>query len=343
MQAVMLENGVNTRDARGRALQDLRISVTDRCNFRCPYCMPADAFPQQRRFLPRSCMLSFEEIERAARAAAAAGVQKFRITGGEPLLRRDLADLVHLLSRVPGVEDLALTTNGSLLPTHAAALRSAGLNRVTVSLDALDSQAFATLCGGRACVEEVLEGIHAAQAAGFEQIKVNCVVVRGINDHDVVNLAAHFKGTGIIVRFIEFMDVGTLNRWRHEAVVPADDVVERIHTRFALRPLPPTHPGETARRYGYADGSGEIGVIASVTRPFCGGCSRLRLSADGRLYTCLFANHGHDLRGLLRNGACQEEIEQFIGCLWRQRGDHYSETRAALPAAPRAEMYRMGG
>ena len=338
-----LPRAAGTQDLRGRRLQDLRISVTDRCNFRCPYCMPADAFPNQQEFLARSCMLSFEEIVRAARAAASLGVRKFRITGGEPLLRRGLPTLVYMLARIPGVDDLALTTNGSLLPTHAAALRHAGLKRITISLDALDSQAFATLSGGRACVEEVLRGIEAAQAAGFEQIKVNCVVVRGVNDHGIVNLAAHFKGSGVIVRFIEFMDVGTLNRWRHESVVPSAEVLERIGARFPLRPLDPGYPGEVASRYAYADGSGEIGVIASVTRPFCGGCSRLRLSADGKLYTCLFADAGHDLRALLRGGACQEEAEQFIASIWRHRADRYSEERASVPVSRRAEMYRMGG
>jgi len=332
-----------TRDVCGRPLQDLRISVTDRCNFRCPYCMPADIFPDQRRFLARPCMLSFEEIGGVARAAAALGVRKFRITGGEPLLRRDLPTLVRMLGAIPGVEDLALTTNGSLLPMHAAALRDAGLKRVTISLDALDSQAFDTLCGGRARVEDVLRGIEAARAAGFEQVKVNSVLVRGVNDHDILNLAAHFKGTGVIIRFIEFMDVGTLNRWRYDCVVPAAEVIERIHERFPLRPLTPSYPGEVAQRHAYQDGAGEVGVIASVTQPFCGGCSRLRMSADGKLYTCLFAKGGHDLRAILRGGACEEEVEQYLATIWRRRTDRYSEERATAPAMQRAEMYRIGG
>lgn len=330
-------------DRLGRPLRDLRISVTDRCNLRCPYCMPADAFPADCGYLSREALLRFEEIARVVRAVVSLGVRKVRLTGGEPLMRRDLPALVRMLAGIPGVDDLALTTNGMLLARHAQALRDAGLQRVTVSLDALDPESFARLSGGRGDVESVLQGIDAARAAGFDCVKVNCVIVRGINDRGIVDMAERFRGTGIALRFIEFMDVGTLNRWRRDAVVPADEVVERIDARFPLTPAPPRYPGEVARRYRYADGAGEIGVIASVTRPFCGGCSRLRMSAEGSLYTCLFAKAGHALRPILRAGADDAALQARVAEVWRGREDRYSEERAASPAPRRVEMYHIGG
>jgi cyclic pyranopterin phosphate synthase len=334
------------RDTLARPLRDLRISVIDRCNFRCPYCMPEDQFADDTVFLSKNERLRFEEIERIARAFVASGVRKLRLTGGEPLLRRELPQLVSMLRQIPQVEDIALTTNGVLLPRLAAALREAGLMRLTVSLDTLDEPTFRKLSGGRGEVSEVLAGIAAAEAAGFGPIKLNCVVMRGVNDTQVLDLIQRFRGTGHIVRFIEYMDVGTLNRWQGELVVPSAELIERIGRRWPLRPLERNYRGEVAERYAFEDGAGEIGFISSVSQPFCGDCSRARLSADGKMYTCLFARDGHDLRLPLRAGASDEELIALIGKHWTAREDRYSERRAELRAlgdAARVEMFTIGG
>ncbi|HEX2252872.1 MAG TPA: GTP 3',8-cyclase MoaA [Thermoanaerobaculia bacterium] len=330
-------------DTLRRPLHDLRISVTDRCNFRCQYCMPREVFGPEFRFLPRSEILTYEEIARVARVAHGRGVRKIRLTGGEPLLRRDLPDLVALLSELPGVE-LALTTNGVLLPRRAAALAAAGLDRVTVSLDALDDEVFRRMNDAEVPVARVLEGIDAAREAGLRPVKVNAVVRRGVNDAGVVDLARHFQGTGVILRFIEFMDVGTTNGWCLEDVVPGDEIVRRIGEEMPLEALPPRYPGEVATRFRYLDGSGEVGVITSVTRPFCGGCTRARLSADGTLYTCLFAARGTDLKTPLRDGASEDELADLVGGLWARRDDRYSEIRTdATAELPKIEMSYIGG
>jgi len=334
------------RDTLARPLRDLRISVIDRCNFRCPYCMPEDQFADDAVFLSKNERLRFEEIERIARAFVASGVRKLRLTGGEPLLRRELPQLVGMLRRIPQVEDIALTTNGVLLPRLAAALREAGLMRLTVSLDTLDEPTFRKLSGGRGEVSEVLAGIAAAEEAGFGQIKLNCVVMRGVNDGQVLDLIERFRGTGHIVRFIEYMDVGTLNQWQGELVVPSDELIERIARRWPLRPLERNYRGEVAERYAFDDGAGEIGFISSVSQPFCGDCSRARLSADGKMYTCLFARDGHDLRLPLRAGVSDEELIALIGKHWTARTDRYSERRAELRALgdpARVEMFTIGG
>jgi len=334
------------RDTMARPLRDLRISVIDRCNFRCPYCMPEDQFADDAVFLSKNERLRFEEIERIARAFVASGVRKLRLTGGEPLLRRELPQLVSMLRQIPQVEDIALTTNGVLLPRFAAALREAGLMRLTVSLDTLDESTFRKLSGGRGEVSEVLAGIAAAEAAGFGPIKLNCVVMRGVNDAQVLDLIERFRGTGHIVRFIEYMDVGTLNRWQGELVVPSAELIERISVRWPVRPLERNYRGEVAERYAFEDGAGEIGFISSVSQPFCGDCSRARLSADGKMYTCLFARDGHDLRLPLRAGASDEELIALIGEHWVARADRYSERRAELRAhgdAARVEMFTIGG
>lgn len=334
-----------TRDLRGRALADLRISVLDRCNFRCPYCMPEERYPRDHVFLAKAERLRFEEIARLARVFVSLGVRKLRLTGGEPLLRRDLPELVRLLAAIPGVEDLALTTNGSLLAKQAQALRDSGLMRLTVSLDALDPAIFRRMSGGRGEVDDVLAAIAAAERAGFTRIKVNAVVLRGVNDGQVVDLVGHFRGTGHVVRFIEYMDVGTCNGWDRRQVVPSGELRARIGERWPLAPLAPNYRGEVARRWALADGSGEIGFISSVTEPFCGGCTRARLSADGRLYTCLFAGVGHDLRGPLRAGASDADLAGLIGAVWRVRSDRYSELRSeqGKESGGRKEMYEMGG
>lgn len=333
------------RDLRGRALRDLRISVVDRCNFRCPYCMPEDQYPRDHEFLSKAERLRFEEIERLVHAFAGLGVRKLRLTGGEPLLRRDLPDLVRRLVAVPGIEDVALTTNGSLLAAQAQALRDAGLHRLTVSLDTLVPETFRRLSGGRGDVGEVLAAIAAAERAGFASLKINVVVLRGSNDGDVLDLLQHFRGSGHVVRFIEYMDVGTCNDWRHDQVVPSAELRDRIAQRWPLVELQPNYGGEVAQRHAYADGQGEIGFISSVTQPFCGDCSRARLSADGRFYTCLFANAGHDLRGPLRAGAGDEELAGLVRAVWNARGDRYSELRSEASAAARqrVEMYAIGG
>ena len=333
-------------DTLARPLRDLRISVIDRCNFRCPYCMPEDQFADDAVFLSKHDRLRFEEIERIARAFVALGVRKLRLTGGEPLLRRDLPQLVRMLRAVPDVDDLAMTTNGVLLPRFAAPLREAGLMRLTVSLDTLDADTFRKLSGGRGEVADVLAGIAAAEAAGFERIKLNCVVMRGVNDEQIVDLAAHFRGTGHIVRFIEYMDVGTMNHWRGDLVVPSADLIARLAARWPLRPLDRNYRGEVAERYAYEDGGGEIGFISSVSQPFCGDCSRARLSADGKMYTCLFAREGFDLRLPLRDGASDAELAALVDARWRRRGDRYSEQRAELRARGdrrKVEMFSIGG
>src|SRR5262245_1030030 len=333
-------------DVRGRPLLDLRISVMDRCNFRCPYCMPRETFGEGYRFLPANERLSFEEIARLARQFAAEGVRKVRLTGGEPLLRTGLADLVGELSAIPGIEDLALTTNGVLLAQHAAELAAQGLTRVTVSLDSIDPATFRHMNGGFDGLERVLDGIRAAREAGLAPVKVNAVIERGVNDGQVLDLARHFRGTGVVVRFIEYMDVGNRNHWQHELVVPSREIRDAIGASWALSPLAPAHAGEVAERYAYADGAGEIGFISSVTQPFCGGCTRARLSSDGVFYTCLFAAAGTDFRALLRGGVDDAAIRERIRAVWGRREDRYSELRrlSGDGAKPRKiEMYYIGG
>jgi cyclic pyranopterin phosphate synthase len=326
-------------DAFDRPLRDLRISVTDRCNFRCPYCMPKEFFGREHAFLPRTEILSFEEIARVVRLTSELGVEKIRLTGGEPLLRKDLARLVAQLAAIPGVRDLTLTTNGSLLSGQARTLRAAGLQRLTVSLDALDDATFRTMNDVDFPVQRVLAGIDAALAAGFTPIKINAVIRRGMNEHAVADLAAYFAGPQFIVRFIEYMDVGNTNGWRLDDVVSAAEIAARL----GLSPLPAQYRGEVARRFRTAAG-GEIGIIASVTQPFCGDCTRLRLSADGQLYTCLFATLGHDLRAPLRAGATDTDLRALLSAIWRARTDRYSEQRAAAtPAARKVEMSAIGG
>ena len=330
-------------DTLGRPLRDVRISVTDRCNFRCVYCMPKEVFGRDFEFLGRDKLLTFEEIERVARAFVAHGAEKVRLTGGEPLLRRDLERLVAMLSELPGL-DLTLTTNGALLAAKAQALRDAGLQRITVSLDSLDDETFQKMNDVDFPVARVLEGIAAAAAVGLP-VKVNMVVRRGLNEHSVLPMAREFRESGHILRLIEYMDVGSTNGWRLDDVVPAAELVAMIDAELPLEPAEANYRGEVARRYRYRDGSGEIGVIASVTQPFCGDCTRARLSADGTLYTCLFATKGHDLRALLREGAASDtDLEAAIGAVWLARGDRYSELRSAETAGlPKVEMSFIGG
>ncbi|TAN07562.1 MAG: GTP 3',8-cyclase MoaA [Rhodanobacteraceae bacterium] len=337
---------MNTRDELGRALHDLRISVTDRCNFRCTYCMPRELFGADHAFLPRASLLSFDEIARLTRLFAGLGVRKLRLTGGEPLVRRDLGQLVAMLAPTHGIEDISLTTNGSLLSREKAErLRKAGLKRITISLDALDDATFKAMNGVGFPVAKVLAAIDHAAAAGLAPVKVNMVVRRGANDQAIEAMAEHFRGTGQILRFIEFMDVGTTNGWRLDEVVTAKEILARIDARWPIEQAPPNYPGEVAVRWRYRDGGGEIGVIASVTRPFCGGCTRARLSAEGRLYTCLFAATGADLRGMLRGGASDEAITGKLAAVWHVRRDRYSELRTAATAAGRKkiEMSYIGG
>ena len=331
-------------DTRGRSLHDLRISVTDRCNFRCVYCMPREFFGRDHAFLPRAELLTFEEIARLVRIFTRLGVGKVRLTGGEPLVRRELASLLRMLADTPGVQDLTLTTNGVLLADQAAVLREAGLQRVTISLDADDDETFMRMNDAGVPVARVLAGIHAAEAAGLGPIKLNMVVKRGWNEHAVLPMARRFHGTARVLRFIEYMDVGHSNGWQLDEVVSADEILAMLSAEFALEPMPPTHPGEVAERYRYLDGGGEIGVIASVSRPFCGDCSRARLSADGQLYTCLFASTGHDLRALLRGGATDTELEAEVRRVWSSRDDRYSEIRSMeTPGLPKVEMSYIGG
>ncbi|HLJ66466.1 MAG TPA: GTP 3',8-cyclase MoaA [Chloroflexota bacterium] len=331
-------------DRLGRPLRDMRISVTDRCNFRCTYCMPKEVFGRDFAFLPRAELLSFEEIVRLTGLFVAHGVEKIRLTGGEPLLRKDIERLVAMLRDIDGVRDLTLTTNGSLLPRKAAALRAAGLERVTVSLDSLDNKVFTAMNDVGFSVDHVLEGIAAADRAGLHPIKVNMVVKRGVNDHHVCDMAGFFRGTGHILRFIEYMDVGHTNGWRMDDVVPAAEVIRMVDAEWPLEPIDPNYPGEVARRWRYRDGRGEIGVIASVTQAFCGACTRARLSAEGKLYTCLFGVRGHDFRALLRSGATDEELTGLLRTVWGQRSDRYSEIRSARTVdLPKIEMSYIGG
>ena len=331
-------------DTRNRALKDLRISVTDRCNFRCRYCMPKEIFSREYEFLARDLLLSFEELTRLTKIAVGVGVEKVRITGGEPLLRKDLEQLIEMLGAVDGLHDITLTTNGVLLDRKAEGLAAAGLRRVTVSLDSLDDEVFMQMNDVGFPVQKVLDGIAAAAAAGLAPIKVNMVVKRGVNDHSVPEMAEHFRGTGHIVRFIEYMDVGTTNGWCLDDVVPAVEILEQIGARYPLEPVGANYPGEVARRWRYADGAGEIGVITSVTQPFCSTCTRARISADGRLYTCLFAAWGHDLRSLLRSGATDREIAELLRDVWSKRDDNYSERRSTETAGlDKVEMSYIGG
>jgi GTP 3',8-cyclase len=330
-------------DTRSRPLRDLRISVTDRCDFRCVYCMPKEVFGRNFEFLRRSELLTFEEIARVARIGAGLGLQKLRLTGGEPLLRRDIERLVEMLAAIDGIDDIAMTTNGSLLPRKAQVLADAGLRRVTVSLDSLDDAVFGAVNDVGFPVERVLEGIAAASGAGLP-VKVNMVVKRGLNDGSVLDMAGHFRGSGHVLRLIEYMDVGQTNGWQMDDVVPAAELVETIAAEWPLEPVEPAYPGEVARRYRYADGGGEIGLIASVTQPFCHDCSRARLSAEGRLYTCLFAAAGHDLRRRLRGEGGDEELDAFLRRIWGRRADRYSELRTAETSQrPKVEMSHIGG
>jgi GTP 3',8-cyclase len=329
-------------DAFGRPLRDLRISVTDRCNFRCTYCMPKEVFGHGYRFLDRKELLDFEEIARVARAAVSLGVGKLRLTGGEPLLRRDLEQLIAMLSELDA--EVTLTTNASLLPRKAQALRDAGLDRITVSLDAMDDATFRKMNDVNFPVESVLEGIEAARAVGLS-VKVNCVVKRGVNDDQIVPMARYFRESGDTLRFIEFMDVGATNGWRMDDVVSAADIVAAVNDAFPLEPVEAQYRGEVARRWRYVDGKGEIGLIASVTQPFCGDCTRSRISAEGKLYTCLFAVRGHDLRALIRSGASDDDLSARLAEIWKVRGDRYSELRseATVDDVPRVEMSYIGG
>jgi len=337
------------RDLRDRPLRDLRISVTDRCNFRCTYCMPAEIFGERYHFLPRAEILSFEEIERLVRAMVPLGVRKLRITGGEPLLRHDLPTLIERLARIEGVEDIALTTNGSLLRRMAGTLLRAGLRRMTISLDSLDEAVFRQMNGDKLTVASVLDGIETAEQVGFRPLKLNCVVQKGVNDHTLVDLARRFRGTGHIVRFIEFMDVGTKNDWNLSQVLPGREIAARIDAELPIEPIEPNYRGEVARRWRYRDGSGEIGIITSVSEPFCGDCTRVRLTTDGKLVTCLFAAGGTDLRAPLRAGASEAELREVIRALWARRSDRYSEERTELMQREgrlprdRVEMYQIGG
>jgi len=334
------------RDRLGRALHDLRISVMDRCNFRCPYCMPEATYGEHFEFLRNEERLSFDEIERLCRLAAQLGVSKLRLTGGEPLLRPKLAELVTRLRRIDGIRDLAMTTNGVLLSRHAAELRDAGLDRMTVSLDTLDPALFHRMSGGRGALDDVLAGIDAAQAAGYPHgVKLNAVVQRGVNDHTVTDLVERFRGSGIVVRLIEYMDVGNRNDWTPDDVVPSRELIERIDARWPLEALPARYPGEVATRYRYRDGAGEIGLISSVSEPFCGSCTRARLSSEGMLYTCLFATQGADLRGPLRTDDSDEQLLDRLRDVWLRRADRYSEERAERRSSARRkiEMNYIGG
>ena len=352
--------GVATSDTLGRPLRDLRISATDRCNFRCSYCMPKEVFDKDYQYLPQSALLSFEEIVQVAREFVGLGVQKIRLTGGEPLLRKNLELLIAQLGALRTIDgqalDITLTTNGALLARKAQALKDAGLQRVTVSLDGLDDRIFRQMNDVDFPVSEVLKGIDAAQAAGLGPIKVNMVIKRGTNDHEILAMARHFRGTGIVLRFIEYMDVGATNGWRMDEVLPSAQVIARLQTEFAMLPLEAYAPGETAQRWAYADAqgrpdahAGEIGVISSVTQAFCGDCNRARLSTEGQLYLCLFASQGYDLRSLLRGGANAQDLAAAIRAIWEQRDDRYSLLRASMPAhnaagsGRRVEMSYIGG
>ena len=328
-----------------RPLRDLRVSVTDRCNFRCPYCMPAEIYGDRYQFLPRESLLTFEEIARLTRVLVGLGVVKVRITGGEPLVRAEIDKLIAMIARVPGIEDLAMTTNAFLLTQFADRLKEAGLQRVTISLDSLDDDVFRRMNGRNFGTDRVLAGIEAADRAGLRPIKINAVVQRGVNDHTLVELVRFARERGYIMRFIEYMDVGTLNGWKMDDVVPAEEILERIHAEMPLEPVDANYKGEVALRYGFKDGDGEVGVIASVTKPFCGDCARMRLSPEGEMVTCLFATSGTDLRTPLRDGATDDEMEAIIRGVWGARDDRYSEIRTMFTDEPRkkVEMYHIGG
>jgi cyclic pyranopterin phosphate synthase len=335
---------VSGSDTLGRPVRDLRISVTDRCNFRCTYCMPKEIFNREYEFLARDALLSFEEIDRVARSFVRNGVRKLRLTGGEPLLRKGIEDLVAMLAVIPDVEDLTLTTNGALLGRKARDLAAAGLRRVTVSLDSMDDSVFMAMNDVGFSVQGVLDGIAAAAEAGLGPIKINMVVKRGVNDDSIVDMAQHFKATGHILRFIEYMDVGTTNSWRLDDVVPARDIIETLDREFGIEPADPSYPGEVAQRWRYRDGTGEVGVIASVTQPFCEDCTRARLSADGVVYTCLFATHGTDLRDMLRTSPSNQLLDEAVHGLWAKRTDRYSEIRSSLTVGlHKVEMSQIGG
>ena len=336
-------------DRFGRPIRDLRISVTDRCNFRCPYCMPAEVYGEKYEFLRRPHILSFEEIERLTRLFVRIGVSKVRITGGEPLVRANLPDLISKLVVIDRIDDIALTTNGYLLENNATELKDAGLNRLTISLDSIDPDIFKEMSGRPQGPENTLAGIKAAASLGFEQIKINVVVQRGVNEHTLVDTARYFKGTGVIVRFIEFMDVGTKNGWELSQVFTSTEVIHAINTEFPIEPIEPNYKGEVASRYRYVDGSGEIGVISSVSKPFCGDCTRARLSTDGKLITCLFASGGTDLKTPMRSGATDAELAEIITSVWTGRSDRYSELRSrdtefnSDSDVSKVEMYYIGG
>src|SRR6202789_3753489 len=342
-----IQGSRNPLDRRGRALHDLRISVMDRCNFRCPYCMPKEQFHEHYPFLKSRERLSFDEIVRLTKLFAGMGVQKVRLTGGEPLLRANLADLVGDLTGIPGIQDIALTTNGVLLANHAVDLQANRLRRLTATLDTLDEEIFTPLSRGFGALDQVLAGIDAAIAAGLSPVKINAVIERGINDHTALDLVEHFRGTPVIVRFIEFMDVGNRNQWRPELVVPSRELAARIHERWPMQPISQNYRGEVAQRWRFDDGAGEVGFISSITQPFCGACSRARLSSEGRFYTCLFATQGLDLRTPLRDGADDAELLRMIRGAWLGRADRYSELREELrretPETKKIEMYYIGG
>jgi GTP 3',8-cyclase len=331
-------------DRLGRPVRDLRLSVTDRCNFRCPYCMPRAVFGPDHAFSPRSELLTYEELSRLVGIFAELGVSKVRLTGGEPLLRRDLEALIAMVVATPGIEDVAMTTNGSLLAGRAESLRAAGLSRVTISLDSVDSEVFAAMADSRVSLSTVLDGIAAACAAGLSPVKLNAVIQRGVNDAGVLDLVGYARDNGHVLRFIEYMDVGTSNGWVRDEVLPAEKIVDRVNAVYPLEPVAPATRGEVARRWRYLDGAGELGVIASVTQPFCTDCTRARITATGELFTCLFADRGRDLRALLRNGATDDDLRQMISGVWSARSDRYSELRSAqTPELPKAEMSYLGG
>ncbi|GAB4188586.1 MAG: GTP 3',8-cyclase MoaA [Wenzhouxiangellaceae bacterium] len=345
----MSEGGQQPLDQLQRPLHDLRISVIDRCNFRCPYCMPVSEYAADHEFMARADWLTFDEIKRVAWAFNQLGVSKLRLTGGEPLLRPGLDELVALLRQIDGIEEIAMSTNGLLLPRYASDLKAAGLDRITVSLDSVDQAGFGEMSGGQGTLDGVLAGIDAAHAAGFPPVKINMVVIRGENEDQVLPMVQRFRQHGVIVRFIEYMDVGNRNGWRLDQVVPWRELLQRITERWPLTAVAPRHAGEVAKRYRFADGQGEVGFITSITEPFCGGCSRARLAADGQLYTCLFAGHGHDIRSALRAGIDQDGLQGLLAAIWRGRTDRYSELRLvqqqdhAQVADQRVEMYRVGG
>ncbi|MCP4419716.1 MAG: GTP 3',8-cyclase MoaA [Chloroflexi bacterium] len=342
-----MRNSMNKKivDKFGRSVRDLRISVIDKCNFRCPYCMPAEIFGADYDFLAKDQLLNDDEIVRLATLFAQLGVTKFRLTGGEPLIRPELPALIARLAQIPNIEDLALTTNGFFLAKQAQALKEAGLHRLTISLDSLDDEVFQVLNGRRSTLDRVLAGLAAAETAGFQQMKINCVIKKNVNEHTLLDVARHFKGSGHIVRYIEYMDVGNLNGWKLDDVVTAEQILAQIDAQMPLEPVAPNYKGEVANRYRYLDGEGEIGIVASVTKPFCGDCTRARLSSAGEYYTCLFGVQGTDLRTPLRDGASDDEMLQIIGSVWQRRDDRYSQLRTSFTRLPAkgAEMYRLGG